>query len=238
MPLPNKPGYIYLLHIPHDNVEWRFDNDLYKIGYTSNLKSRAGQIGYQWNQNVSYVAFAPVADVISSEKQLLKKYDQYRFCEKLNPWMKNVLEYFLFEPMVLDEVIYDVWKYCDRNALVEKPYVSTSDALVKICRKNLSLLDEIETLKLEKTELENRIQENKKWYDERNSHYIYMINQLVKMTPYYDYDLESFAIEYVNTYFHSKPIPTNEEFRKIMDKEMERLAIKKFKPGASKSVVT
>ena len=146
--------YIYIVHIPHDNAEWKFKNELYKIGMTSHLKNRLYRLRAQWNHKVEYIAFSPVKNVHETERKIHDKYKNYRFTESFSPWIGNLVEYFLFDENTLKDVILTIWNESYKPIETKETY-NIYDEYLKLKEENKSLKCENLSLKEKILILEN-----------------------------------------------------------------------------------
>lgn len=82
-----KPSFIYLLHIKSENFEWL------KLGYSKDIDLRAGNYGLPSESIVkllSQVHFDKGSTAFQVERDLHKKYKDYRLCKKeMQQWHKS-----------------------------------------------------------------------------------------------------------------------------------------------------
>ena len=109
----DRPGFVYIAHIPRETVEWDHSERLYKIGATTNLSSRKSTLRSEWWENVEFVAYIFVKDRFIEEKKLLRWCCEDCYMEPKNLWWPK--EYFLFNEKRLQRAVRALYRIALRH---------------------------------------------------------------------------------------------------------------------------
>jgi hypothetical protein len=106
----NRPGFVYIVNIPKEGRIWNHPEKLYKIGCTTNLKSRLAGINQQVGEMCQYIAYVPARDRFYVEGKLLIYCYNDNYQEPERNWWPN--DFFLFNDKKLKRVIRKLNQYC------------------------------------------------------------------------------------------------------------------------------
>ena len=112
------------------------------------------------------------------------------------------------------------WKLSDiglADVEIIRKRISLVDRIYKlsVSEKN-SLIEKITDLELENEGLRNQMEINKIGMGSRIDHLNKIIIQITKMVHHHNYALGRMVVNYINEYYYSKSLPTEEEFRVIL----------------------
>jgi hypothetical protein len=105
-----KEGYVYIFHISSENRIWDHKGELYKIGHTTNLKTRLSSIRSFVGENAELIASSKVLDRYTAEYRMHQKFWKFVCTKPFGIDLLNVYEFFLFEDKILNKAIVELWK--------------------------------------------------------------------------------------------------------------------------------